>query len=112
MERNERNTVGLRNFFDSLASVLIGIRNLQTSEIGFPEAEEIFTQLEEASVTLRLLASENAHGVYETPLRDLQTFVAQVRVYMQSFCENVSPLPANTPFACERSRETTNHYPR
>jgi len=101
MERNERNTVGLRNFFDSLASVLVGIRNLQTSEIGFPEAEEILTQLEEASVTLRLLASENTHEVYETPLRDLQTFVVQVRVYMQSFCENVSPLPANTPFTCE-----------
>ena len=100
MERNERNTVGLRNFFDSLASVLIGIRNLQTSEVGFPEAEEILTQLEEASVTLRLLASENAHEVYETPLGDLQTFVGQVRVYMQSFCENIS-LPANTSFRCE-----------
>ena len=79
-KKNERNTVGLRNFIDSLASVLIGIWNLQTSEIGFPEAEEILTQLEEPSVTLRLLASENAHGVYETPLRDLQMFVAQVRV--------------------------------
>mgnify|MGYP002803540308 FL=1 len=71
MERNERNTVGLRNFFDSLASGLVCIQNLQTSEIGFPEAEEILTQLEEASVTLRLLVSENAHEVYEAPLRDL-----------------------------------------
>ena len=70
MGRNERKSVGLRNFFYYLASVLVGIRNLQTSKISFCEAEEILAQLDEASLTLRLLASENAHGVYEAPLRD------------------------------------------
>ena len=108
MERNERNTVGLRNFFDSLASVLVGIRNLQTSQIGIPEAEEILTQLEEASVTLRLLESENAHGVYMHHLEIFKRLLHKCECTCNHFaktflpCEKIHRLRARQKFQEEQ----------
>ena len=84
MERNERNTVGLRHFFDTLASILIGIQNLQVAGTGYPETEEVLGQLEEASVTLRLLTSENIIDEdYSRPLVDLQELIASICTHLR-----------------------------
>lgn len=110
MERNERNTVGLRNFFDSLASVLIGIRNLQPVDESVLPEEEIIAQLEEASVTLRLLASENTDEDYAITLRGLQESVAQILLQLKSSREDVSA--SNSSFACATEHPTGVGRPR
>ena len=113
MERNERNTVGLRHFFDTLASILIGIQNLQVAGTGYPETEEVLGQLEEASVTLRLLTSENIIDEdYSRPLVDLQELIASIHTHLGSFLEHISPTTLNTPFSCTTEIPTTVGRPK
>lgn len=114
MERNERNAVGLQNFFDALTSVLIGIQNLQVAGTGYPETEEVLQKLEEASITLRLLTSENIidGDLYDRPLVDLQELIANIRKHLEYFLEDVSPTPLNTPFSCTTEIPTTVGRPK
>ena len=100
MDDRERNRQGLTNFLDALQSLLISIQNLHEIDI-LVELEQVWDRLQDARITLQLIASTIVNVYHRTATSELITLLNTILSCISEHLnsgeeENVN----NTTFVC------------